>query len=336
MELIRTKPMRWLIIVFAWVLLLSVAGAAEQFPPAESGSFSIVALPDTQQYSEQYPETFYAETQWVLDNLQSQRIVFVTHLGDIVQKDWRPDQWAVAVRAMSKLDGKVPYGLSVGNHDMNQPEGDAPLFSAMFPTSHFAKRPWYGGQIRNNVDSYQLFEAEGLKFLVLHLECNAPDTVLRWADGVLKANMDRRVIVTTHMFLGPAERPKTKQGYRNDPKGIMQWKKCHGEAGNTPQQLWDKCFSKHKNIFLILSGDQSRTQSMQMALEGVHGNKVRACVTDYRDGYFRVYRFLPKKNLIRAITYSATSEQLCRGTDTVKEESKHQFTFAYDMTVTSK
>ncbi len=315
-----------------WVgLTAGVSGAADEVPPAPPGTFSIVAFPDTQAYSAGQPEVFYAETQWVVDNVERQRIAFVTHLGDVVDRDV-PVQWAVAVRAMARLDGKVPYGLSVGNHDMKCGKGDASLFSAMFPATHFTRRPWYGGHLDDNTNSYQYFEAEGLKFIMLHLECNAPDEVLEWAGKVLDENADHRAIISTHMFLGPRDRPKTAKDWYEAPKGIMQWKKCHGEAGNSPQQLWEKRFRKHKNVFLILCGDQSRTQAMHLALEGEHGNQVHACLSDYRGGYLRVYRFLPKKNRIRVMTYSATSRALCETTSVVKDEAKHQFTIPYAMT----
>ncbi len=47
--------------------------------------FFIAVLPDTQFYSQSYPGTFDAQTQWVLDNRISQNIAFVAQLGDIVQ-----------------------------------------------------------------------------------------------------------------------------------------------------------------------------------------------------------------------------------------------------------
>ena len=50
-----------------------------------SDPFSLVVLPDTQFYSQSYPNTFIAQTQWVVDNLTSRNIAFVSHLGDIVQ-----------------------------------------------------------------------------------------------------------------------------------------------------------------------------------------------------------------------------------------------------------
>lgn len=310
--------------------LIAQVGSARDISPAPKGSFSVVALPDTQAYSDRLPEVFHAETQWIIDNLQTQRIVFVSHLGDIVDKN-EPRQWANAVRAMSKLDGRIRYGLAVGNHDMKCAKGDATLFSAMFPAKHFKGNSWYGGQMKDNANSYQTFEAEGLEFVILHIECNAPDSVLKWVDGVLTANADRRAIISTHMFLGPLDRPKTAEAWFSAPKGVMKWRKCHGKAGNTPAQLWQKCFAKHKNVLLILCGDQSRSQTMHMTLTGASGNRVHVCLSDYREGYLRVYRFVPDANQIRVMTYSVTKRSLCKGTTIVKDESKHQFSLPYEM-----
>src|SRR5690606_21799936 len=115
-----------------------------------------------------------------------------------------------------------------------------------------------------------LFSAEGLDFVFLHLECNAPDDVLAWADEVLERHPDRHALVTTHMDLGPLEKPTQNRGYFDDPKGRMRWVKIHGPRGNSPQQMWDKCFRKHKHLVAIFSGDQSRTTAMYLPTSADH------------------------------------------------------------------
>ncbi len=67
------------------------------------------------------------------------------------------------------------------------------------------------------------------------------------------------------MSLGPLYKPAKSDGYFTDPKGLMQWIKRHEERGNSPQQMWDKCFSKHANLRAVFSGDQSRPQSLYSA-----------------------------------------------------------------------
>jgi len=292
-----------------WVLSLLVGAIAtpavaaaedDRLDGAPEGAFTIVVIPDTQHYTgkgtkatpdEQGPitnEYFATHTQWIVDNLARQRIVFVSHVGDIVDKNVR-EQWVVARRCMDVLHGKVPYGISVGNHDMKA-DGDSTPFQEYFPASRFRSFDWYGGCFEpdrpeptvsgNNANSYQLFSAGGLDFIFLHLECNAPDDVLAWADGVLTKHADRRAIVTTHMDLGPIDEPKTSRDFFELPKGKMTWTKIHGDRGNSAVEMWDKCFRKHKNLFAVCCGDQSRSSAWYEKSTGDHGNTVHEMLSD--------------------------------------------------------
>lgn len=325
---------------------------AGELSAAPDGTFSIVVIPDTQHYkgrdTKSEPkskeplsnETFSKWTDWVAANLGNQKIVFVSHVGDIVDKNNR-EQWALAKACMDKIHGKVPYGISVGNHDMSNGSGDSSLFQEVFPESRFETFDWYGGCFTNpqgkigvsgnNANSVQLFEAGGMKFVALHLECNAPDDVLAWADSVLKKYADRRAIVTSHMGLGPVEKPKKSSEFFDTPKGRMNWKKCHGSRGNTPQQMWDKCFSKHKNLFMLCSGDQSRTQALRNKSTGLKGNTVHELLSDYGTNGLRVMRFIPAENRIEVRTWDPVKGTLCEQTKYVPDRSQHQFTLEYDM-----
>ena len=54
------------------------------FSPYNYENFTIIVLPDTQYYSESFPAVFDNQTQWIADNIEQMNIVFVTHLGDVV------------------------------------------------------------------------------------------------------------------------------------------------------------------------------------------------------------------------------------------------------------
>ncbi|MEC5126643.1 metallophosphoesterase [Verrucomicrobiales bacterium BCK34] len=319
---------------------------------APDGSFTIIVIPDTQHYlgtgTKMTPHSkepltnpvFDRWTDWIVENLDRQRIAFVSHVGDIVDKN-NPEQWALAGAMMDKLHGRIPYGISVGNHDMKS-SGDSSLFQKTFPKSRFAGFDWYAGCFEkpedftaisgNNANSFQLFEAEKVKFVFLHLECNAPDDVLAWADSILEKHQDRHAIVTTHMDLGPREKPKTNDEFFSLPKGRMLWKKVHGARGNTSQEMWNKCFSKHKNLFMICSGDQSRTQAFRLKSKGVHGNTVHALVSDYGEDGLRAMRFIPADNLIEVRTWDPIKAKLCESTKVVPDRNQHQFTLNFLMT----
>lgn len=326
------------------LLTFVLSPALAELSRAPEGSFSFAVIPDTQRYrgkgTKAEPESdapvtndvFHAYASWIRKNLERQRIVFASHVGDIVDRNV-PGQWAVARAAMDRLHGRVPYGISVGNHDMTR-EGDSSLFQEHFPASRYEGLSWYGGaytpEVRpkisgNNTNSYQLFKAGGIGFVFLHLECNAPDAVLAWADDVLTRHRDRAAFVTTHMSLGPLNKPTQREGYFSDPKGLMQWTKRHEERGNSPQEMWDKCFAKHPNLKAVFSGDQSRTQSMYAARQGDSGNIVHYFVSDYGSNGLRVYRFFPGASRVDVITYNPITESLCDSTRILPDRGRHQF-----------
>jgi hypothetical protein len=87
--------------------------------------FTIIVIPDTQYYSESFPDIFKAQMQWVVDNRDARNIVYVAHVGDIVNRDYDIHQWQVADSAMKIMENAVfegfpdgiPYGIAPGNHD---------------------------------------------------------------------------------------------------------------------------------------------------------------------------------------------------------------------------
>ena len=311
---------------------------------APEGTFALAVIPDTQRYhgpgsgrdqtGEPRNPAFASRVEWLAGNLKAQRIAFVSHAGDIVDRNNR-QQWALARGFMDRFHGQVPYGISVGNHDMTG-GGNSSLFQEHFGAKRFADMPWYGGTYGgrpgqlpavsgNNANSWQTFSAGGLDFVIVHMECNAPDDVLAWVDGVLSAQRKRLAIITTHMYLGGI----TSAG-GSKPQGRMKWRKVHGKRGNTPQQIWEKCFAKHPNLFLVLCGDQSSSITHHQTSRGEHGNAVHEVLQDYPRtaddaDWLRVFRFHPKERLIRVFTYSPAQKRLAARVGHAKARGDHQF-----------
>ncbi|MEX2044107.1 MAG: metallophosphoesterase, partial [Opitutus sp.] len=311
-------------------------------------------IPDTQGYrgraTKATPDStnpltnpvFQNHTRWIVEKREEQAIVFVSHVGDIVDIN-NDEQWQLARECLDRLHGVVPYSLTVGNHDMTR-DGNASRFQAQFGADRFTGFPWYAETFvapratqtvsGNNSNSCQLFSAGGLEFVHLSLECNAPDDVLAWADGLLRKYADRHALITTHMDLGPLDQPKSNEGFINDPKGRMRWVKIHGNRGNNAVQMWDKLYRKHANLGFVFSGDQSRTTAMTLTERGDAGNAVHSLLSDYTSsGPLRLYRFLPAGNKVRVITYDTTKREIVETTGHVKDRAEHQFTIDYPMSV---
>ena len=93
--------------LLALLVTAPVATVAQDDAPRKS--FSVVLLPDTQNYAEKYPETYVNQTLWIRKQLKEDNIKFAVHLGDIVQTSTKKNEWENANRAMQILDGVVPY-----------------------------------------------------------------------------------------------------------------------------------------------------------------------------------------------------------------------------------
>ncbi|TDU70934.1 calcineurin-like phosphoesterase family protein [Prosthecobacter fusiformis] len=339
--------------VFATLMTFVPSASAADLDAAPKDSFTIAVIPDTQWYigkgTKKTPDStdpvvtnavFENHVNWITANIQKQNIVFVSHVGDIVDRS-NPQEWEVARRCMDRLHGVIPYSVTVGNHDMKG-SGDSSLFQKYFGAERFRDFAWYGGPFEparptpefsgNNANSHQLFSAGGMDFIHISLECNAPDDVLAWADALLTQYATRRAIITTHMDLGVLEHPKTEEGFVKDPKGRMNWTKNHGSRGNTAQQMWEKLYRKHANLGFIFCGDQSRCTALKLDTVGDHGNTVHAFLSDYTSsGPMRLYRFLPAEDRVQVITYDTTLHELTESTLHVKERAEHQFSAPYPM-----
>lgn len=143
---------------------------------ASKGSFTIAVMSDTQLYKEiestaesnnegkMANEILNSQTQWIIDNMENQNIIFVSHAGDVVDVN-SESQWDVAKKLLNRLLGKLPYGISLGNHDMTS-TGDTYLFQKYFPASMFESFNWYGGNFENNTNSYQLLSSNGIDIII--------------------------------------------------------------------------------------------------------------------------------------------------------------------------
>ncbi len=251
---------------------------------AAAPEFTIIALPDTQHYSEAFPHIFTAQTQWIVNNKTARNIVFVTHEGDIVEHYDDTDEWEAAYAAMHLLDGVVPYGMGPGNHDV--PTSN---FNATFPLSRYEGEPWYGGHYgTTNDNNYQLFSGGGMEFVIVHLTYCPAAAIVSWADSVFKANPDRVGILTTHAYLGASAERST-----------------HG-CGST-QFLWDGLALPNANLRFMLSG---HVHAEARRTDIANGKPVFQILADYQDrasggeGWLRILRFVPAENKAYIQTYS--------------------------------
>ncbi len=307
------------LVIAVLLLVLGITGVTNDV----SAPFTIVALPDTQKYSRyDVPEaqvaTFKQQTQWIVNTIAQENIVFVTHEGDIVDSGGtQPIEWERADEAMDLLDGVVPYSTVIGNHDFeqkhNRSSGTTSYLQYFGPT-RYQDYSWYGGASENQLNQYQIVKAGPWTFLHLALELEVPDSAVAWSESVLDAHPNIPTIVTTH-------------AYQRDDIGRAPSPDFGGNAG---EQIWKKLIRSNPQIFMVLNGHfhKGDGERHQISLNDA-GQEVYEIMADYQrypnggEGYLRLLQFDPSANQIRVQTYSPKLDQFV-----VDEDS--EFTLSVD------
>ena len=241
---------------------------------------------------------------YIADTAEEKKLAHVFALGDITEVSHFNDhnlisatgsplmteEWEIAQKAIFQLNGKVKYNLCRGNHDdyMMDDYFNVPAYTDQFKGEggFFADpNPIYPGGGRNKeknptgtiywsavtgahdttiVNSWRTMELYGTKYLFITIDYNPTEAVAKWVDQTLAKYPDHKAIITTHAYLSkdgeviPTERDAS----------IYPTK-------YSPEYLWEKVFSKHANVFMIVSGHVVTVNTPIYTVNmGKNGNKV--------------------------------------------------------------
>lgn len=262
---------------------------------AGENAYTIAVVPDTQDYTAKYASDaiFTRMTQWLVDNKESLNIQFVSHVGDVTYHN-TDAEWQRAEASLRLLDGKIPYSIVPGNHDLASGGSAASRtldnLSKYFTVAEQSQLEGFGGVYDKEPESlwnsYHTFTApDGTQWLNLALEFGPRDDVLRWAGDVIEQHLDHRVIITTHGYMAGDERvgPLTPQltgenagpayGVGNDERGSSD-----GDG------IWQKLASKYPNVAFTFSGHNFIDGAQTQVSYGAGGQPVLQMLVNYQNG----------------------------------------------------
>ena len=320
--------------VFFLTISLNAQHRADRVHLDNGDSFSFILLGDPQGYTKYdiNQPLFELCTAWIADNIDNLNIRAVLCTGDLVEQNENitmdrnmlnqtsREMWESASRSMSRLDGRVPYIISCGNHEYGyrKAENGTTHFPEYFPFERntcwrdclVADFPNREGKVSLENAAFEFRDSAWGPVLVVATEFAPRDEVLDWIRGLISSDRfkNHRVILLTHSFLRERTAARTdNESYRLSP-------------ANWGQQIWDKLIDSASNIDLVICGHTGKPGNFEDSVAyrvdrnsaGVNVHQMMFNVQvlgggwegNGGDGWLRILEFMPDGRTIKVKTYS--------------------------------
>lgn len=325
---------RLLMALLLVALCVKAQDRADQQHLSDPNSFSMIVLGDPQGYTKYdiNQPLYELTTVWCADNIENLNIKAVLVTGDLVEqndnivRDRRMlnqtsrQMWEWASHCMARLDNKVSYIISTGNHEYGYVRGDEGFthFPEYFPIERNSKWleccvaafPNREGKVSLENSAYEFEDAHWGKLLVITSEWAPRDEVLQWAKGLADSEkyQNHTVIFMTHSFLRHRTAERTaNEGYKIQPR-------------NYGQEIWEKLIYPCKNIRLVVCGHTGEPGDFEDSVayrndKNSAGKSVHQMMFNVQilgggwegnggDGWLRILEFLPDGQTVKVKTYS--------------------------------
>ena len=238
-------------------------------------TYSIAFLPDVQYMTQNNPDKLTPMFDFLINNAMTENIKYVIGLGDMTNTNVMT-QWLAIKRETERLNNIIPYSIICGNHDI---AFKSPI--SLFDMNFAGKSSYYYKHVNKNGgafsessvrNSYLLFSVGEIDYIILNLDFGATDDILLWADGILKEHSDRRAIIATHGYLNSDGTTLNKGDYAT-PSSYL-------DTLNDGDMMWDKLFSKHENVDMIVCGHMHSDSIICSPATGENGNTVYQLLMD--------------------------------------------------------
>ncbi|WP_026755314.1 metallophosphoesterase [Sediminibacter sp. Hel_I_10] len=297
-------------------------------------SFEFVVLPDTQTYMEEFPEVYMSQMKWLAEN--NERFSFVLHVGDVTQNNSEAE-WQIAKNGFSLLNGKLPYNIALGNHDMGSAPGkfadirNTSLANMYFPSESYKKNSntiavFPENSIDNSCAEYHLI---GQKWLVFSLEFGPQNKTIEWVNEIIRQHPNHKIILNTHAYLYTDNTLHDGDDWYLPQKYGIGKDTDDGKV-NDGGLLWEKLIKIHKNTMFVFSGHILGSGVGTLVSKNDFGNKVYQMLANFQknvkgveqgnSGYLRIIEVNKATNTIAVKTYSPWLHQF-------QNAPEHHFTF---------
>ena len=284
-----------------------------------AGTATIAVLPDTQYYVDCRSPHVRNQVEWLMAQRTTRNIRAAVTLGDLTEHNWK-EEWDFYKESLKSLDPTFPFLLNLGNHDY----GDAgsansrkTFFGDYFDNKFVEKskalvETLEPGKLEN---AYYSIDLGKVTVGVIILEWSPRKKTVEWADKVVKAHPDHRIMMATHAYLYS---DSTRYDFKKHGTS-QEWNplayptaKSDGPAdtNHDGEMLWQAVFKKYPNVFLTVNGHVLNNGTGLLTSKGDKGNLVHQIMVNYQMldegglGYLRLFEFQPDGKTLRVKTYS--------------------------------
>jgi len=329
-------------------------------PKIKSEEFTIVVIPDTQFYtvSEKNLRIFNSKINWIMKNISDKNIVFISHVGDVIESPPRKDlyffklnkfcpiyrkinlirtskRWVGAELALKPLDDpnfNIPYSIIPGNHDydctgVKKSKRTTKTFLQYFGPKKYSEKNWYLGSDISGRNMAQQFKANGKSYIHIGLEWLAPDYAIEFAQKVITNNPKTPVIITTHSHLYTGNPAKLVPNF--DGSNSIDY-----SGHNNAQQLYSKLVEPFPQVFMVLSGHILGDGFLQT--KTYLGQNVTQILSNYAkdpkggNGWLKLLKFNPDSSELKVQIFSPTYNRNSKGINRAKDKTYNK-TFYKDI-----
>ncbi len=258
-------------------------------------AWTLAVIPDTQYYvrSDENAPIFTEITQWLVQHKDEYNLQLILHVGDIVDQN-KTKQWENAKESLKVFDGKLPYILAVGNHDLGKNSSDrSTLLNQYFKLSdNPLNEKIFGGYFEEGhlENAWYHFQYDNRDYVIFSLEFGPRNEVVEWANAVADEHPDQSFILVTHEFIDQESALfsddsmacHTKPDSKNSPYSYDISKIGSVHCG---QELWDAFVSRHSNFEMVLNGHYKAFKKTGPSREDVEEIRDDLAVSYRRDTY---------------------------------------------------
>jgi hypothetical protein len=302
-------------------LFLTSSLVAQDAPPLCPGAWTLVHIPDVQNYVSDAGRTeiLHTELQWLVAQRAARNIRFAVQVGDLTN-DNGDLQWNRCRDAFATLIGQIPFAACSGNHDCG-PGGSGDTRATQFSLSHrfgmgspYELQPSFRGSFQhpddppgNTQNAWHTFRVGLQDYLVLTCEWGPRDAVVSWMNDIAANHPHHRLILVCHAYLASGSQRYDWNLSQNSMNPHSFGIASLPGGVNDGEELWDQLVKKYANFCLICCGHAGR--GFRTAT-GIHGNRVHEMLFNTQDlanggnGLVRLLEFYPDGRTVQAHTYS--------------------------------